>query len=100
MTRTARVTCVPGAGTAPELMAEAVLALDAVARLHGLELDETHVTFGAVAVARPGQASPPLPRDAILSADAVLVAGAEEPALDEIMRELDLRAQVTRVRFG
>jgi len=100
MSRTARVTCVTGAGTAPELMAEAVLALDAVARLHGLEIDETHVTFGAVAVARAGQAVPPLTREAILSADAVLVAGAEEPALEEIMRELDLRAQVTRVRFG
>jgi isocitrate/isopropylmalate dehydrogenase len=91
---------VTGAGTAPELMAEAVLALDAVARLHGLEIDETHVTFGAVAVARAGQAVPSLTRDAILAADAVLVAGAEEPALDEMMRELDLRAQVTRVRFG
>jgi isocitrate/isopropylmalate dehydrogenase len=96
----ARVACVTGAGTAPELMAEAVLALDAVGRLHGLELEETHVTFGAVAVARAGHAVPALTRAAILDADAVLVAGAEEPALAEIMSELDLRAQVTRVRFG
>jgi isocitrate/isopropylmalate dehydrogenase len=81
-------------------MAEAVLALDAVARLHGLEIEETHVTFGGVAVARAGQSVPALTRAAILAADAVLVAGAEEPALAEIMRELDLRAQVTRVRFG
>jgi len=36
MSRTAKVACVTGAGTAPELMAEAVLALDAIARLHGL----------------------------------------------------------------
>jgi isocitrate/isopropylmalate dehydrogenase len=91
---------VTGAGTAPELMAEAVLALDAVARLHGLELEESHVAFGAVAVARGGQAVPAHTRSAILDSDAVLVAGAEEPALAEIMRELDLRAQVTRVRFG
>ena len=100
MSRTAKVACVTGAGTAPELMAEAVLALDAIARLHGLEIDETHVTFGAVAVARAGHAVPALTRAAILAADAVLVAGAEEPALAEIMSELDLRAQVTRVRFG
>src|ERR1700693_1112636 len=100
MSRTAKVACVTGAGTAPELMAEAVLALDAIARLHGLEIDETHVTFGAVAVARGGHAVPALTRAAILAADAVLVAGAEEPALAEIMSELDLRAQVTRVRFG
>jgi isocitrate/isopropylmalate dehydrogenase len=100
MSRTATVACVTGAGTAPELMAEAMLALDAVGRLHGLTIDETHVTFGAVAVARAGQAVPVLTRAAVLAADAVLVAGAEEPALAEIMSELDLRAQVTRVRFG
>lgn len=100
MSRTARVACVTGAGTAPELMAEAMLALDAVGRLHGLEIDETHVTFGGVAVARAGQAVPAHTRAAILAADAVLVAGAEEPALAEIVSELDLRAQVTRVRFG
>jgi len=100
MSRTATVACVTGAGTAPELMAEAMLALDAVGRLHGLRIDETHVTFGAVAVARAGQAVPVLTRAAVLAADAVLVAGAEEPALAEIMSELDLRAQVTRVRFG
>ena len=100
MSRTATVACVTGAGTAPELMAEAMLALDAIARLQGLEIDETHVTFGAVAVARGGHAVPALTRAAILAADAVLVAGADEPALAEIMSELDLRAQVTRVRFG
>jgi isocitrate/isopropylmalate dehydrogenase len=100
MSRMATVACVTGAGTAPELMAEAMLALDAVGRLHGLTIDETHVTFGAVAVARAGQAVPVLTRAAVLAADAVLVAGAEEPALAEIMSELDLRAQVTRVRFG
>ena len=32
MNRRPKVACVTGAGTAPELMAEAVLALDAVAR--------------------------------------------------------------------
>src|SRR5207253_5232955 len=39
-------------------------------------------------------------RAAILAADAVLVAGAEEDALDDVTAELDLRARVTRVRFG
>ena len=60
MSRTAKVACVTGAGTAPELMAEAMLALDAVARLHGLAIEETHVTFGGVAVARAGQSVPAL----------------------------------------
>jgi isocitrate/isopropylmalate dehydrogenase len=100
MSRTAKVACLTGAGTAPELMAEAVVALDAVARLHGLEIEESHVPFGGVAFTRAGQAVPAFTRDAILGSDAVLVAGAEEPALAEVMAELDLRAQVTRVRFG
>jgi isocitrate/isopropylmalate dehydrogenase len=81
-------------------MAEAVFALDRVARMHNLQVRETHATFGGVALARAGQLVPPATRAAILEADAVLVAGAEEPALEEVMRDLDLRAQVTRVRFG
>jgi isocitrate/isopropylmalate dehydrogenase len=81
-------------------MAEAVFALDRVARLHNLRVRETHATFGGVAFARAGQMVPPATRATILAADAVLVAGADEPSLDEVMSELDLRAQATRVRFG
>jgi len=100
MSRTATIVCLTGAGTAPELMAEAVVALTAVGRLHGLRVEEVHVPFGGVAVARAGQAVPAATRAAILGADAVLVAGAEEPALDDVTAELDVRARVTRVRFG
>ena len=99
-TAAATVACLAGAGTAPELMAEASLALDAVARLHGFTLEQVHAPFGAVAHARLGQSVPPSTRSALLGADAVLVAGAEEPALADVMSELDLRARVTRVRFG
>jgi hypothetical protein len=81
-------------------MAEATLALVAVGRLHGFSLADEHVPFGAAAVARSGQAFPPATRAAVLDADAVLVAGAEDPTLAEVMAELDLRARVTRVRFG
>lgn len=94
------IACLAGSGTAPELMAEASLALEAVARMHGLALDEVHAPFGADALARLGQLVPVSTRTAYLGADAVLVAGAEEPALAEVFAELDLRARVTRVRFG
>jgi isocitrate/isopropylmalate dehydrogenase len=100
VSREAKVACVTGGGTAAELMASAVFALDQVARLHGLDIQDTHVTFGGVAFAWAGQTVPVATRAAILGADAVLVAGAEEPALADVMSELDLRAQVTRVRFG
>ncbi|HTZ04813.1 MAG TPA: isocitrate/isopropylmalate family dehydrogenase [Gaiellaceae bacterium] len=94
------IACLTGAGTAPELMAEAVRALEAVARLHGIAFEEVHAPFGTAAVARGGQAFPAATRNVVLDADAVLVAGADEPALAEVMAELDLRARVTRVRFG
>ena len=100
MNRTRTVACLAGAGVAPELMAEATLAMAAVGRLHGLTIDDQHPAFGASAVARGGQAFPAATRAAVLGADAVLVAGAEDPALAEVMAELDLRARVTRVRFG
>ncbi|TMM08869.1 MAG: hypothetical protein E6F98_15370 [Actinobacteria bacterium] len=92
--------CLTGSGTAPELMAEALYALEALARVHGFEFDQVHATFGGVALARMGQSVPASTRETVLGADAVLVAGAEEPALDDVMAELDLRARVTRVRFG
>jgi 3-isopropylmalate dehydrogenase len=94
------VACLTGSGTAPELMAEAMYALEAVARVHGFSFDQVHAPFGGVALARLGQTVPPSTRDTVLGADAVLVAGAEEPALDDVMTELDLRARATRVRFG
>ncbi len=100
MSLTRTIACLTGSGTAPELMAEAMYALDAVARVHGFSFDQVHAPFGGVALARLGQAVPASTRDAVLGSDAVLVAGAEEPALDDVMAELDLRARVTRVRFG
>jgi 3-isopropylmalate dehydrogenase len=94
------VACLTGSGTAPELMAEAMVALETVAHVHGFTFDQVHAPFGGVAVARLGQSVPASTREAVLGADAVLVAGAEEPALADVMAELDLRARVTRVRFG
>jgi 3-isopropylmalate dehydrogenase len=94
------IACLTGSGTAPELMAEAMYALEAVARVHGFAYDQVHAQFGGVALARFGQTVPASTRDAVLGADAVLVAGAEEPTLNDVMAELDLRARVTRVRFG
>lgn len=100
MSRTAKVACVTGAGTAPELMAEAVLALEAVTRLHGLEIHESHVSFGGVALSRDGHTLPAGTRAAVLEADAVLVAGAEDAALADVVCDLDVRARLTRVRSG
>lgn len=97
--RSYTVTCLAGHGVGPELMAEATRALTEVARLHGFGVDDVHVPFGGEAFARLGQRLPLSTRAAYLEADAVLVAAAEEPELDEIEAELDLRAAVTRICF-
>lgn len=100
MNRRATIACLTGAGTAPELMAEATLALAAVARLHAVAVDDVHVPFGAAALPRAGQPFPLTTREAVLAADAVLVAGVDDPSLAAVLAELDIRARLLRVRFG
>jgi isocitrate/isopropylmalate dehydrogenase len=98
--RSYRVACLAGCGTAPELMAEASRALQAVARLHGLRIEQVHIPFGADAVVRGGNAVPHAARAAYLSCDAVLAVDEDESTIDGLRAELDLRARQTRVRFG
>jgi isocitrate/isopropylmalate dehydrogenase len=100
MKRHATIACLSGAGTAPELMAEAAQALYAVTRLHGLAVDDVHVSFCAAALPLVGQTVPLATRAALLDADAVLLAGADDPSLANVLADLDLRARLTRVRFG
>jgi 3-isopropylmalate dehydrogenase len=91
------VACLTGNGIGPEVMAEASRALALISRLHGFQVDEIHPPFGPEATARSGHPLPPATRRATLRSDAVLVAGAAEPALEGVKAELDLAASVTRV---
>lgn len=92
-----RIACLSGNGIGPEVMAEASRALAHVSHLHGFGVDEIHPPFGAEAVARFGHPLPAATRRATLDADAVLVAGASEPALHAVRAELDVAASVIRV---
>jgi len=92
------VACLARHGVGPEVMAAASRALDATSRVHGFQLDEQHVPFGAEALMRFGHPFPLSSRRAVLAADAVLVASAGGGALAELEDELDLRASVVRVR--
>ena len=96
-TRRYVVACLAGNGIGPELMAEASRALAQVSRLHGFVVEEVHPPFGGEAVTRSGHPLPATTRHATAGADAVLVAGASEPALEGIKAELDLAASVLRV---
>jgi 3-isopropylmalate dehydrogenase len=92
------VACLAGGGVGPELMAETSRALAEVSRLHNFRLDEVHVPFGSEALSAWGHPLPPATRTACRSADAVLVAGGKEPALQGVRAELELSATVMRIR--
>src|SRR5207248_8697901 len=82
------VACLAGDGVGPELMAAATRALDRVAKLHGLELDDRHFPFGGEAVTRSGHPLPAATRSGYRDVDAILVASPNEPALDGVKADL------------
>ena len=86
-----------GHGVGPEVTAEATRAIGAAGRLHGFEVEERHVPYGADAFTRFGHPFPISSREAVVGADAVLVGAGTDPVDLEV--ELDLRASAARVRF-
>jgi 3-isopropylmalate dehydrogenase len=94
------VACLAGDGIGPEVMAEASRALGEVSSLHGFRVDEVHPPFGGEALLRAGHPLPPATRQATLAADAVLVAGSSQPALEGVKAELDLGASVVRTQLA
>jgi 3-isopropylmalate dehydrogenase len=81
-------------------MAEASRALAEVSALHGFRVDEVHPPFAGEALTRGGHPLPASTREATLGADAVLVAGSTQPALDGVKAELDLAASVVRTQLA
>jgi 3-isopropylmalate dehydrogenase len=94
------VACLAGDGIGPEVMAEASRALGEVSSLHGFRVDEVHPPFGGEALSRAGHPLPAATRRATLTADAVLVAGSTQPALEGVKAELDLAATVVRTQIA
>jgi 3-isopropylmalate dehydrogenase len=97
---TKTVACLAGDGVGPELMAAATRALERVAALHHLNLDDRHVPFGGEAVTRSGHPLPPETRAVYRDADAILVASPDEPAFAGVKADLHLAWRVVRVHVG
>ena len=91
------VTCLAGHGIGPEVTAAASRALAELSRQHGFRIDEVHPPFDTEALASSGHPLPPATRRATRSADAILVAGADAPALAGVRAELELAVSVTRI---
>ena len=76
-----RIAVLPGDGIGPEVTAEAVRVLAAVADLCGFRMATQEYPIGAAAVRQLGEALPARTRDAVLDADAVLLGAVGDPAL-------------------
>jgi 3-isopropylmalate dehydrogenase len=94
------VACLAGDGVGPELMAAATRALDRVAELHSIDLDDVHLPFAGEAVTRSGHPLPPETRAGYRDVDAILVASPNEPALEGVKADLQLAWHVARVQVG
>lgn len=75
------VAVLPGDGVGPEVTAEAVRVLAAVADLFGYRIDTAEYAIGAAGVAQSGDALPARTRAAVQEADAVLLGAVGDPAL-------------------
>ena len=93
------IACLAGDGVGPELMAAATRALDRVAELHSLQLDDVHLPFAGEAVTRTGHPLPPETRAGYRDADAILVASPDNPALEGVKADLELAWRVARVQL-
>jgi len=93
------VACLAGDGVGPELMAAATRALDRVAELHSLQLDDVHLPFGGEGVTRTGHPLPPETRAGYRDVDAILVASPDNPALEGVKADLELAWRVARVQL-
>ena len=75
------IAVLPGDGIGPEVTAEAVRVLTAVADLYGYRITTAEYAIGAAGVAEAGQALPARTRDAVVGSDAVLLGAVGSPAL-------------------
>ncbi len=75
------IAVLPGDGIGPEVTAEAVRVLTAVADLYGYRITTAEYAIGAAGVAEAGEALPARTRDAVVESDAVLLGAVGSPAL-------------------
>jgi 3-isopropylmalate dehydrogenase len=75
------IAVLPGDGIGPEVTAEAVRVLSAVAELFGFGLETPEYAVGAAGVAEAGDSLPPVTAAAVVEAQAVLLGAVGHPSL-------------------
>jgi 3-isopropylmalate dehydrogenase len=92
------ITTLPGDGIGPEVLAEAVRVLDAVAKRFGHTLTITEKPIGGAALAATNDPLPPGTLAACLSSSAVLLGAVGSPEYDNYPRHLRPEAGLLRLR--
>lgn len=83
-----RIAVLPGDGIGPEVTAGALTVLRAVAARFGFGVELQEYPMGAAGVAAAGDPFPPVTREAVQRADAVLLGAVGDPSLDSAPRHL------------
>ncbi len=92
------IAVLPGDGIGPEVTAEALRVLTAVADLFGFRLDLAEYPIGAAAVSELGEALPERTREGVLDADAVLLGAVGHPGLANATGARSPEAALLRLR--
>lgn len=95
-----RIAVLPGDGIGPEVTAEALRVLDAVARVFGHELELSSNSIGGDAIRRHNDPLPDATLNACLESDAVLLGAVGDPAFDNYPTNLRPEAGLLRLRRG
>ncbi|PYT03063.1 MAG: 3-isopropylmalate dehydrogenase, partial [Acidobacteria bacterium] len=95
-----RIAVLPGDGIGPEVTAEAVRVLEAVARLFAHEIDSSSHIIGGEAIRRHNDPLPKATLDACLESDAVLLGAVGDPSFDDYPTNLRPEAGLLRLRRG
>lgn len=77
-----KIAVLPGDGIGPEIVAQAIKAVDSVAAKFGYEIDYSHALVGAVAIDAVGDPYPDETHNKCMAADAVLFGAIGDPRYD------------------
>lgn len=86
MTKSLRITVLPGDGIGPEVTREAVRVLRAAGDQHGIRIETAEHAIGGNAVEKFGAPFPDASREACVSSDAVLLGAVGGPKYDALPR--------------
>jgi 3-isopropylmalate dehydrogenase len=95
-TRTIRLAVIPGDGIGPEVVAEGLKVLDAVAEAHGLAFDRTSYDLGAARWHRTGEVLPDSVLEELRGQEVILLGAVGDPSVPSGVLE---RGLLLRTRF-